>query len=173
MIPSLAAAVNGLHVQPCLYAIMISGCWSSVHSGALACVYVSPWEPGKMPLYWRQRLCSISSLAIHSSPTMHCNPKASNCQLRTEERARLKSTTLSTEEGRHNAAPLHRRREAIQKGEVKREKQKERMRLREAKREQEEQPTGPAFIPLTLPHPLPAFGPAVPQRSTGSRFKDS
>lgn len=126
-----------------------------------------------MLLCWRQRF-SISSLVVQRSPTMHCNPTASNCQLRTEERARLKSTTLSTEEGRHNAVPLHRRREAIRKGEVKREKQEERIRLREAKkREQEEQPTGPSFIPLTLPHPLPAFGPAVPQQSTGSRFKDS
>lgn len=44
--------------------------------------------------------------------------------------------------------------ERSERGEVKREKQKERRRLRE----QEEQPTGPAFIPLTLPHPLPAFG---------------
>lgn len=90
-----------------------------------------------MPLRWRQRPCSISGLAVQGSPTMHCSPTASNSQLRTEERARLKSTTLSTEEGRHNAAPLHRRREAIRKGEVKRERngERERMRLREAERE--------------------------------------
>lgn len=100
-----------------------------------------------MPLCWRQRFCSISSLAVRGSPTTHCNPTASNCQLRTEERARLKSTTLSTEEDRHSAVPLHRRRDAIRKGEVKRGKLKERMRLREAKREQGSNPRVPLLFP--------------------------
>lgn len=93
-----------------------------------------------MPQGWRQRFCCISSLVVEGSPTMHCSPTASNSQLRTEERARLKSTTLSTGEDRHNTVPLHRRREAIRKGEFKREKLEERMRLRKEKREQDSSP---------------------------------
>lgn len=103
---------------------------------------------------------------MSSSPTMCRNPTASNCQLRKRGEGQIKErTTLSTEECCYRAVALHRRREAIRKEEVKREKQRGRMRLREAKRarEQEEQPKGPAFIPFTLPHPLPAFGPACPR----------
>lgn len=48
---------------------------------------------------------------------MHRNQTASNSQLRTEKRDRLKSTTLSTGEDRDTAVPLHRKREAIRKGE--------------------------------------------------------
>lgn len=86
-----------------------------------------------MPLCWRQRFCS--SLVVQGSPLSTATPTASNGQLRTEKRARLKSTTLSTGEDRHNTVPLHRRREAIRKWEVKREKLEGRMRLREEKRE--------------------------------------
>lgn len=66
---------------------------------------------------------------------MHCSPTASNCQLGTEERARLKSTTWSTEEG--SAVPLHRRREPAMEGEIKRENEAEREWDGEAERTRE------------------------------------
>lgn len=71
---------------------------------------------------------------------MHCSPTASNSQLRTEERARLKSTTLSAGEDRHNTVPLHRRREAIRKGEFESEKLEDRLRLRKETSEQDSNP---------------------------------
>lgn len=79
---------------------------------------------------------------------MYCNPAASNSQLRTEKGARLKSTTLSTGEDRHNTVPLHRRTKVIRKGEVKREKQEERIWLWEEKREQDSNPR----VLLLFPH---------------------
>lgn len=99
-----------------------------------------------MPLCWRQRFCSISSPAVQDSPYA-LQPNSIQPPIKNREGARLKSTTLSTEEGRHNAVPLHRRREAIRKGEVKREKLKKRMRLREAKREQGSNPRVPLLFP--------------------------
>lgn len=93
-----------------------------------------------MPQGWRQRFCCTSCLVVEGSPTTHCSLTVSNSQLRTEERARLKSTTLSTGEGRHNAVPLHRRRGAIRKGEFKSKKLGDRMRLRKETREQDSNP---------------------------------
>lgn len=71
-----SAAVNGLHVQPWYAQLWFHhwGCWSSVHSNALSCINMAHWESGRMPLCWRQRFCSISSLAVQGSPTMHCSP---------------------------------------------------------------------------------------------------
>lgn len=94
-----------------------------------------------------QNASVLASEVLLSGARLPHEPTASHFQLRKEERARLKSTTLSTEEGRHNAAPLHRRREAIRKGEVEREKQKERIRLREEKREQGSNPRVPLLFP--------------------------
>lgn len=109
-----------------------------------------------MPLNWCQRFCSVSSLAAWPPPPLsllNCKPIESNYQLETEQRARLKSTTLSSEEGRHSASPLHRKKkEAI--------RNKRRTRLKEAMREREELLEGPTFIPLTLPHPLPVSEPS-------------
>lgn len=116
------------------------GCWSSVCSSAFSSINVAHWDPGKMPQGWRQRFCCTSCLVVEGSPTTHCSLTASNSQLRTEERARLKSTTLSTGEDRHNAVPLHRRRGAIRKGEFKSEKLEDRMRLRKETREQDSNP---------------------------------
>lgn len=83
---------------------------------------------------------------------MNCKSTASTHQLETEQRARLKSTTLSSEEGRHSASPLLGKKRSDQKG-------------AENKTERDGERAGGAapgshFIPLTLPHPLPASGPS-------------
>lgn len=114
-------------------------CWPSVRLNALFCIYVPGWKPGKPPLSWRQRFSSISRLAVRAPPPHPCDPPASDGQLQTEQRARLKTTTLSTEERHHSASPLFRR--------IRNEEIEGRSSLR-----------GPTLIPLILPHPLPASG---------------
>lgn len=111
---------------------------------------------------WTGARGSVALAAWQWVPSPHsllnCKPIESNYQLETEQRARLKSTTLSSEEDCHSASPLHSK---IKKKKKEKAIRKERRtRLKEAMREREEQLEGPTFIPLTLPHPLPVSEPS-------------
>lgn len=105
-----------------------------------------------MPLCWRHWFGHINSRVVQKPPTMCCIQTAPSSQLQTEERARLKSTTLGTGDDRHNTVALHVGKKVIGEGEDKGGKLEWRMKLREESSAQ--QPTGPALTSLTHPHPL-------------------